>query len=72
MELAHQHALKTIVFPAIFSRIYAYPIDQAVQIALNALHQELQTFTAIREVIYVCFNQQVLSAYMHAYRLLQR
>ncbi len=72
MELAHRHALETIAFPAISSGIYAYPIEQAAQIALDSLHQGLQTFTEIREVICVCFNQQVLSAYLQAYELLQR
>ncbi len=72
LELAHQHAIETIAFPAISSGVYAYPVDQAAQIALRSLNKGLQVFTGIREVICVCFNTQVLTAYQQAYQSLQR
>jgi O-acetyl-ADP-ribose deacetylase (regulator of RNase III) len=71
LELAHQHAIETIAFPAISSGVYAYPVDQAAQIALRSLNKGLQVFTGIREVICVCFNTQVLTAYQQAYQFLQ-
>ncbi len=70
LELAHQHAIETIAFPAISSGVYAYPVDQAAQIALQSLHQGIRAFTGIREVICVCFNEQVLTAYQQAYEIL--
>ncbi len=72
LELAHQHTIETIAFPAISSGVYAYPVEQSAQIALRSLNKGLQVFTGIREVICVCFNTQVLTAYQQAYQSLQR
>ena len=72
LELAHQHTIETIAFPAISSGVYAYPVEQSAQIALRSLNKGLQLFTGIREVICVCFNPQVLTAYQQAHQSLQR
>ncbi len=65
LELAHRHHLQTIAFPAISAGVYGYPVVQAAQVALASLKQGLQKFPVIQNVICVCFNQQVFSAYQN-------
>ncbi|HFD13555.1 MAG TPA: O-acetyl-ADP-ribose deacetylase [Crenotrichaceae bacterium] len=63
LDLAQDHGLKSIAFPAISSGLYAYPVDQAAVIALNSLYRGLQVSTVIQDVICVCYNEHVLTAY---------
>ncbi|HEX7829132.1 MAG TPA: O-acetyl-ADP-ribose deacetylase [Thermoanaerobaculia bacterium] len=64
LQLAIDNGLRTIAFPAISCGIYGYPIDQATHIAVT----EVQTFLdehpdAIDRVLFVCFGDEVYSAY---------
>jgi O-acetyl-ADP-ribose deacetylase len=62
LELAQQHDLHSIAFPAISCGIYAYPLDQACRIAVTVIATELQRFPAMNDVYFVCFNDAVYSA----------
>ena len=64
LQLAIDNGLRTIAFPAISCGIYGYPIDQATHIAVT----EVQAFLAahpdaIDRVLFVCFGDEVCSAY---------
>jgi O-acetyl-ADP-ribose deacetylase (regulator of RNase III) len=56
LELAHEHAARSIAFPAISCGIYGYPIADAAQIAVAAVADTLPRTPAIGEVIFACFG----------------
>ncbi len=60
---AVERHLHSIAFPCISTGIYGYPIEQAAEIALATLGQELQTPTRLEEVIICCFSDRDLAIY---------
>ena len=61
LEVAVQHQIRTIAFPAISCGVYGFPIEQACKIAM---HEVLAfcTNAPIDEVIFACFNPRVEAA----------
>jgi O-acetyl-ADP-ribose deacetylase (regulator of RNase III) len=68
MQLAHEHHLHSIAFPAVSCGVYGYPIDQAAEIAVNTVLEQAEKHPEIAEVYFVCFGDKVYSAYQKAYR----
>ena len=68
LELASQHGLKTIAFPAISTGIYGYPLDQAAPIALRTVKQYLEQHPEIELVRFVLWDATALKAYERAAR----
>jgi len=66
LELAAQHGVKTIAFPAISTGIYGYPLDQAAPIALQTAKQYLEQHSEIELVRFVLWDTAALKAYEHA------
>ncbi len=62
LELAQQHDLHSIAFPAISCGVFGYPLDLASHIAAGVVNAELSRFPAINDVYFVCFNDAVYSA----------
>ena len=63
LELAAQHGVRTIAFPAISTGIYGYPIDQAAPIALRTLKRYLEQHPEIELVRLVLWGAAALKAY---------
>jgi O-acetyl-ADP-ribose deacetylase (regulator of RNase III) len=63
LELARDHGLKSIAFPAISCGVYGYPLESAVAIAVR----EVRAFIAGNEmpetVLFACFGPTTLAAY---------
>lgn len=66
LQLAIQHEVRTIAFPAISCGIYGYPIEQACEVALQETVTFLHENDAIEKVIFACFSSEVYSAYQTA------
>ena len=66
LQLAADHGVRSIAFPAISCGIFGYPVDQAARIAIR----EVQTFLAkdehIDKVYLTCFGDEIYSAYRTA------
>ncbi len=66
LELAGQHGLRTIAFPAISTGAYGFPAGPAARIAVDAVSGFLRTHSAIEKVFFVCFDRGTYDAYQDA------
>ena len=65
LEIAAEHHLESIVFPAISTGIYAFPADRAARIAVGTVVAEVSgKASTLKRVIFCCFSQD--SARHHA------
>lgn len=58
LEIAHEHDLDTIAFPAISTGIFGYPKDKAAQTAVETVAAFLHNSQRPREVIFCCFDAE--------------
>ena len=63
LRLALEHGARSIAFPSISTGAYRYPIEQAARIAVQTVHEFLQTATSLRLVRFVCFSARDLAVY---------
>jgi O-acetyl-ADP-ribose deacetylase (regulator of RNase III) len=68
LQLASQHGLRSIAFPAISTGVYGYPLDEAVPIALGTVKQYLEQHPEIALVRMVLFDERTRAAYERAAR----
>lgn len=62
LEIARDHKLKSIAFPAISTGIYGYPLDQATRIAVETV-RGFSTPGSLQRILFACFSRDVLEAY---------
>jgi O-acetyl-ADP-ribose deacetylase len=63
MQLAKEHVLRSIAFPAISTGIYGYPLGAATAIAVEAVSTALQLGSSVQQVVFACFSPDVLQEY---------
>jgi O-acetyl-ADP-ribose deacetylase (regulator of RNase III) len=56
LQLAIDHRVETIAFPAISCGVYGYPIDQAAQIALKTTCAFLEQQPGIKKAVFILFS----------------
>lgn len=66
LNLAVEHGLRTIAFPAISCGVYGYPISEACQIAAAEVGNFLAQDETLEKVIFSCFNSDVKTALLEA------
>lgn len=66
LQLAVEHDIRTIAFPAISCGVYGYPIEQATRIAVAEVQTFLTVHPSIARVLFVCFGDEVCQAYERA------
>jgi O-acetyl-ADP-ribose deacetylase (regulator of RNase III) len=66
LQLASEHQLSSIAFPAISCGVYGYPIEQAAAIAVQTIDAYLQQHNDIEQVILVAFNEDIFNALQQA------
>jgi len=64
LVLARSKGLASIAFPAISTGIYGYPLREATAIAVATVRAEAAKTGSLDHVIFACFNQEVLEAYL--------
>jgi O-acetyl-ADP-ribose deacetylase len=66
LDLARQHKIASIAFPAISTGIYGYPLERATDIAVYTVADFLRISEAPGRVIFACFGSDVAAAYRRA------
>jgi O-acetyl-ADP-ribose deacetylase (regulator of RNase III) len=67
LDLAREHGLRTVAFPAISTGVYGYPLDEAAPVALGTTARYLRTHPgAFTEVRFVLFDDRALEAFQTA------
>jgi O-acetyl-ADP-ribose deacetylase (regulator of RNase III) len=63
LELAKQHQVRTIAFPAISTGVYHFPAERAARIAVDTVKRN-QESSGVKVVQFVCFSPDMLNIYM--------
>lgn len=64
LEIAAEHQLSTIAFPAISTGVYGFPLRPAAEIAISTVRKFADQETSIAEVIFCCFSAEDLQVYV--------
>lgn len=64
LELAEQHNIRTIAFPAISTGVYAFPLERSAKIAVTEIGSFLERNTSVEQVILVCFSKSAYDCYL--------
>jgi O-acetyl-ADP-ribose deacetylase (regulator of RNase III) len=67
LQLAVEHALASVAFPAISCGAYGYPLLLAVPIAVRTV-RDFARLDALERVVFACASAEVLDAYRTALR----
>ncbi|GAX83366.1 hypothetical protein CEUSTIGMA_g10791.t1 [Chlamydomonas eustigma] len=63
LQLANEHNLKTVAFPAISTGVFGYPKYKAAEVSLKAVADAIGE---VREVHFILFGSDMLAAYQKA------
>jgi O-acetyl-ADP-ribose deacetylase (regulator of RNase III) len=63
LQLAEQHHIASIAFPALSTGIYGYPLDEAAPIALRTIIDHINQPTSLKQVTMVLFGDRAYRAF---------
>lgn len=66
LELARQHGVRSLAFPAISCGAYRFPIDRAAKIAIATIAEALPSCPELQSVIVAVFDRRVETAVKRA------
>jgi O-acetyl-ADP-ribose deacetylase len=62
MDLAKQHGLTSIAFPAISCGVYRFPIDRAAAVAVRSIRRALPACLSVERIVLVAFDAPIEAA----------
>ena len=67
LKAAKEIGAKSVAFPSISTGAYRFPLERATAIAVTETTRFLSSDDTIEKVIFVCFGERVLKAYLSAF-----
>lgn len=62
LELAREHQVRSIAFPAISTGVYRFPLQRAAEIAIQTVRTHIES-SGVEAVSFVCFGDEALRVY---------
>ena len=62
MELAREHDVESIAFPAISTGVYRFPGERAARIAVGTVREAMEA-SGVERVVFCCFNAETEDIY---------
>jgi O-acetyl-ADP-ribose deacetylase len=66
IEVAAELGARTIVFPAISTGVYGYPLELAARVAIDATQEALDAYPSIERATFVLFGTDAFAAFAAA------
>lgn len=66
LELAGEHGLTSLAFPAISTGVYRFPAERAARIAVAAVRAALPVAPSLTRVVFACFDERSLALHRAA------
>jgi O-acetyl-ADP-ribose deacetylase len=66
LEVATEHGLQSIAFPAISTGVFGYPIELATPLAVATVRAFLSEESSVNQVIFCCYSERDLAIYERA------
>ncbi len=63
LQLATENNIKSVAFPNISTGVYGFPKQKAAEIAIDTTKKFLESTDAIKEVYFVCFDDENYNIY---------
>jgi O-acetyl-ADP-ribose deacetylase (regulator of RNase III) len=63
MDLAREHFIASIAFPAISTGVYRFPVDRAARIAIQTVADALTVAPGIQQAVFACFGPDSVAAH---------
>lgn len=63
LKLAEEKGMKSIAFPAISCGVYGYPLDAAVEIAVQTSREFVVSAKELQQIIFCCFDEAMADRY---------
>lgn len=67
LQMADQHNLKSVAFPAISTGIFGYPMDRCAKIMLSTLVEYVTKSAGLEKVVFCLFGEDALAVFSEAF-----